>query len=295
VADSARVTSLIAAGELLDAGEVVIDESDLVSDWSRPSFDIAASTVGVLDSHGELVAYAEVTSGDRGSLAVLPDVRGIGLEAELARWLRERAGEGGADVVGLPVPEGSQPDRQLAALGGEARWTGWVLALPAGAEIPARTLPRGYAVRAARDDELRQCWQVVEDAFLEWSDRERQSFADWSAGVTGRPGFEPWHVRVVTAPAGDVVAACVLVLVAPDGVTEGYVDMVATRRDQRGRGLAQALLADAFAAARAHGAARSLLTTDSRTGALTLYLHLGMEVTSSWVNRAAPTLREGEA
>ena len=36
--------------------------------------------------------------------------------------------------------------------------------------------------------------------------------------------------------------------------------------------------------AKEHGATRSELSTDSRTGALDLYLKLGMEVTSTWVN-----------
>ena len=52
------------------------------------------------------------------------------------------------------------------------------------------------------------------------------------------------------------------------------------------KGLARALLADSFAEARQHGATRSELTTDSRTGALGLYEKVGMEVTSNWVNLA---------
>ena len=49
---------------------------------------------------------------------------------------------------------------------------------------------------------------------------------------------------------------------------EAYIDQLAVRSDQRHRGLAQALLVDAFARGRAHGAHRSALSTDSRTGAL---------------------------
>ncbi|SFC92628.1 hypothetical protein SAMN04487968_11494, partial [Nocardioides terrae] len=41
--------------------------------------------------------------------------------------------------------------------------------------------------------------------------------------------------------------------------------------------------------ARAHGAVRSRLSTDSRTGALSLYERVGMQVIQEWVNRAAPT------
>ncbi len=290
-ADAASVTAILAAVELLDTGEVVIEEADIVAEWSRPSFDVAASTVGVVGPGGDLVAFAEVSTGDRGDFGVLPELRGQGFEAELARWMRERAGEGGAAAIGMPVPQGSPVDRELEALGWAVRWTSWVLSLPEGAAIPERGLPPGFEVRQARDDEHEACWRVIEDAFLEWSERSRRPFEDWVATVIRRPGFEPWHLRVVVDDTGAVVSVCVILLSNPNDVTEGYVEQLATRRDQRGRGIAQALLADAFAVARSHGAVRSTLSTDSRTGALGLYQKLGMEVTQTWVNRAAPTIR----
>ncbi|MDX6326757.1 MAG: mycothiol synthase, partial [Nocardioidaceae bacterium] len=48
----------------------------------------------------------------------------------------------------------------------------------------------------------------------------------------------------------------------------------------------RSLLVDAFGNAREHGATRSELSTDSRTGALGLYEKVGMVVTSTWVHRA---------
>jgi GNAT superfamily N-acetyltransferase len=97
-----------------------------------------------------------------------------------------------------------------------------------------------------------------------------------------RPGFEPWNLRVVVDDAGDVVGAAFVIL--SEGV--GFVEKLAVRQDRRGLGLGRALLADSFALAREHGATRSELSTDSRTGALDLYQRVGMEVTSVWVNRA---------
>ena len=100
--------------------------------------------------------------------------------------------------------------------------------------------------------------------------------------MTGRPGFEPWNLRVVVDPA----APRGLVALGSSWVPEtAFIAQLATRREERGRGLAQALLVDAFAAGRAHGATRSELSTDSRTGALSLYEKVGMVVTSTWVNR----------
>jgi GNAT superfamily N-acetyltransferase len=279
-ADAAAVTAVMSAQELVDVGEVVIEEADIVGDWQRPGYDVPASTVGVLDGD-TLVAYAEVSHGDRGDAAVHPDHRGRGIGTALARWMQEKAREKGSTVIGMPVPQGSAGDRLLADLGYRVRWTSWVLQLPDGAAVPDRPLPAGYVVRAAEPGEHRACWQVQEDAFLEWSERERDTFEEWQATTTLRPGFEPWQLRVVVDPAGDVVAVALLQM--NEGC--GFISRLATRKDQRGRGLAQALLADTFGIARAHGATRSELSTDSRTGALGLYEKVGMRVTSTWVNR----------
>ena len=44
--------------------------------------------------------------------------------------------------------------------------------------------------------------RVVDEAFLEWSDREPESFDDFAARTVPPPGFEPWHLRVVVDPDG---------------------------------------------------------------------------------------------
>jgi ribosomal protein S18 acetylase RimI-like enzyme len=194
----------------------------------------------------------------------------------------------GATVVGMSVPEGSPGDRLLADLGYHVRWTGWMLKLPAGASIVERPLPAGYTVRAADPAEYPAVHGVVEDAFLEWSVREREPYDDFLAEVTQRPGYEPWQVRVVVNPAGEIVGvAHVVIAETEDGrPREAFIPRLAVRRDQRRRGLAQALMVDAFAEARSHGAQEAGLSTDSRTGALALYERVGMTVTSAWVNRA---------
>ena len=279
--DSSAVTEVMAAQELADVGEVAIEEADIIADWQRPGFDVSASAVGVCDDN-RLVGYAEVSYGDRGDAAVHPDHRGRGIGTWLAGWMQRKAREKGATVIGMPVPQGSPGDRLLESLGYRVRWTSWVLQLPEGAAIPDRPLPAGYAVRAATEEDWPAAFTVNEDAFLEWSERERDTFETWQSQVVRRPGFEPWHLRVVTDPAGDVVAMALLQL--HDG--QCFIPRLATRVDQRGRGLAQALLVDAFAVARQHGATRFELSTDSRTGALGLYEKVGMRVTSAWVNRA---------
>ena len=279
--DARAVFELMAAVELANLGEVEIEEADIVADWQRPSFDVSDSTVGVFDGD-RMVGYAEVSSGDRGDAAVHPDHLGRGIGTALARWMQDLVRRRGGTRIGMPVPQGSPGDRLLEALGYHVRWTSWILELPAGRDVVDRPLPAGYAVREATPDDHRAAWTVIEDAFLEWSDRERQSLEDFAAGTWQRPGFEPWNLRVVTDPTGEVVGTA-FVVKAGD---EAFVDRLAVRRDQRGQGLAQVLLVDSFAAGRAHGTSTACLSTDSRTGALPLYEKVGMEVTSVWVNRA---------
>ena len=288
VMDDARaVYELMAAQELADIGTVEIEEADIVGDWSRPSFDVSTQGIGVLDGD-RLVGYAEFAMPDRGDAAVDPAYRGRGIGTALAAWMRETAALLGATVVGMPVPEGSAGDRLLAGLGYEIRWSSWVLQLPEGAEIVDRPLPEGYAVREADPSEYRAVHAVVEDAFLEWSVRDRETFEDFHAVVMGRPGFEPWMIRAAFDPTGEVVGVAVESLFQPeDGrPTDAYISRLAVRRDQRNRGLAQALMVDAFRVGREHGAVTSGLSTDSRTGALTLYEKVGMKVESTWLNRA---------
>ncbi|HOA66883.1 MAG TPA: GNAT family N-acetyltransferase [Phycicoccus elongatus] len=280
--DVRGVFEVVAAAELADIGDVAIEEADLVADWQRPSFDLSAQTVGVFDGD-RLIAYGEHTGGDRVDAAVHPAYRGRGVGTAVARWIQATARAAGASVVGMPVPAGSPSEALLRALGYRQRWTSWILELPAGREIASQSLPDGFSLRIA-DGEADQvaAWEVIEDAFLEWSTRPRTPYADWAAVTIGRPGFEPWNLRLAIDPAGAVVGVSLVLL----GDPAGYVDKLAVRTDVRNQGIARALLADSFAAAMAHGASRCELSTDSRTGALGLYEKVGMEVTSTWFNLA---------
>jgi len=283
MADARAVYEVMARQEQEDVGTVEIEEADIVGDWQKPSFDVAESTMGVFDGD-RLVAYAEVNRSGRGDAAVDPAYRRRGIGTALAAWMPARTGRIGGTVIGSPVPQGSPGDRLLESLGWQVRWTSWVLRLPEGAQIPQRPLPDGYAIRSAGEDDHPAVHAVKEDAFLEWSERDRESLEDFLAGSVRRPGFEPWHLRVVTDDAGEIVGTA-LVQMYGEPVEEAFVSFLAVRRDQRGQGLAQALLVDAFARGREHGAARSGLSTDSRTGALGLYEKVGMEVVAVWLNR----------
>jgi len=281
LADAPAVAAVMAAVEISVLGKALVEEADVLGDWNRPSFDLASSSIGVFEDD-LLLGYAEVGASGRGDAAVHPDQLGRGIGTALAGWMQATARAQGQPEIGMPVPEGSPGAQLLRGLGYRTRWTSWMLALPEGRVLEDQPLPPGYAVRVAVPEDVEAAYHVIEDAFLEWSVRDKQPYADWCATVTERPGFEPWNLQVALDPDGTVVGG-VHVTIDPDGAT-GFVSKIAVRADQRGRGLARSLLVAAFRSARTAGATRSELSTDSRTGALDLYRGLGMEVDSTWVN-----------
>jgi GNAT superfamily N-acetyltransferase len=279
VLSDARATfSVFAAAEEHDTGEVAIELEDIEGDWQRPSFDLATESVGVFDGDA-LVAAGEVYKGRRGEATVHPEHRGRGIGSWLVHWTEDCARRRGGTVVGQTVPAESTAERMFRSFGYREGWTSWVLEVPPGSSIAPQPLPEGYSIRdfvPGRDDEA--AFRVIEDAFSEWPDRQASTLGDWAARTTQRSGFEPWQLRLTESPDGDVVGAAFTILAGDCG----YIDQLAVRADQRGRGLARALLVDAFERARAKGVSRSELATDSRTGALPLYEHVGMVVTKTY-------------
>lgn len=279
--DAPGVYEAIAAEEVVDLGEPDISLEDVVSDWQRPSYDIAASTAGVFDGD-RLVAYADVAGPGIAYTAVHPDYQGRGIGTALACWIQATARAAGSVSVGTQVPEGSAADLLMTDLGYQLRWTSWELELPEGREIEPHPLPEGFTIRDAGGADREAAWTLIEDAFLEWSDRDRHSLEDFGAMVWGRPGFASWNLRLLETGRGELVCATHVYLSGDNG----YVARIVVRPDHRGRGLARSMLVDAFGLAREHGAVRSHLSTDTRAGARGLYEKVGMVVASTWVNRA---------
>ncbi len=274
--------AVYAADEIEDAGTLSIEKEDIEGDWARPSVDLAHDTIGVFQGR-RLLGAAEVTRvGSRAEGAVTPPARGRGIGSWLAGWTERRAREMGSTQVGQTTPEESAASRLLTGRGYRLGHTSWVLELPAGQRVLERPLPEGYAIVTGDDPPReRAAHEVIDTAFAEWPGRAPEPYEDWAATTVRRPGREPWQLRVVETASGQVVAACFTIL---DSQGCGFVHQLAVDRAHRGRGLARAMLADGFTAARKHGATRSELATDSRTGALDLYLGVGMVVSQTWAH-----------
>lgn len=174
----------------------------------------------------------------------------------------------------------------FTANGYEQAHTSWVLGISF--EDPPRS-PKaldGISIRMYEPDrDAQAAYRLIEDAFNEWPDRRPTTFEEWTAFVLDHRSFAP-DLSPLAFEGDDLVGAS-LALDYPDG-DEGWIQQVATRATHRNRGIARALLQTAFRAFYERGKKRSGLSTDSRTGALTLYEHVGMTVRRSYTSYSKP-------
>ena len=277
--DAPAVLAVIHAGELAAAGEVLIELSDIEADWAAPGLTLETDVI-VVETAGEVVAWAQVEL-QRAHADVHPDHRSRGVGLALVewteRWALDRADASpGNDVVavGQTLLRG-QPgiDELFEGCGYSPTYDSWVLRLPVGAEIDDPGPPPGVRIRPYEPGEEQAVYRVIEDAFNEWPGRHPRTFDEWRSGSLDHPDFRP-ELLFVAARDEEVIGACV----GMDYPSEGWADQIAVRPTERGQGLARAMLAELFRTFRSRGQHRLGLNTDSRTGALGLYLELGMEV-----------------
>ena len=283
LADAEAVTELVRSAEVVDHGEAELTLDDLVSGWRRPGFDPSLDVILVY-GRDRLVGYAEVPSW-RADATVLPEARGRGIGTALLGWLEHRALErtppNREARVGQTVIDTNTAAADLFVQNGYTpRPTSWALRLPGDVTIDHPPLPPGISIRPYRpgtEDEA--VYRVIEDAFNEWPDRTPSSFEEWQTFTTRRSDFDPSLLLVATS--GDAVVGAAFGLPYPE---EGWVQQLAVRADHRGRGIAKALLREIFEEFRRRGFPEVGLSTDSRTGALDLYLGVGMVVRSSYTH-----------
>lgn len=279
-ADARRVFELIAAADLADTGEKMIDVSDIESDWAAPGRSIADDVL-LVESGGELVAWGQV-EGDHAEADVHPDHRDRGIGLALVEWIertaRDRWERDGDPRVGQSLLEGLPGTNELFAdRGYERSWDSWLLRLPAHVTPVAPALDRGVTIRTAQQHEDHAVYTVIENAFAEWDDRTPRTYEEWRAFTTGRSDFDR-SLLFVAAADDSIVGACVG-LQYPD---EGWAHHIAVAPESRGRGIGRAMLIELFDEFRSRGETNLGLNTDSRTGALDLYLDIGMVVTQTF-------------
>ena len=277
MADAGAATELIRACERHFVGETFIDEADVVGMWSTPGIDLAVDSLGVLEGD-VLIAGALVDDRHHLVVDVLPSHLGMGLGTALADWVEHRARTRG---LAYGEQETAASDDQAATLltrrGYAKTHQDWVLRMEPDAELVRHALPPDVTIGRFEEADSRAVHAVIEDAFGEWEGRIRRSYDDWRVLMLDREGADPEHFRVAKA-GGEVVGAAIVH--DSDGTT--WIPQLAVRADRRGEGIAQELLAQAFAAGRERGCATGELSTSGLTGALGLYERLGMRVVAEF-------------
>jgi mycothiol synthase len=292
--DGASWARLLLAVEEADGTEEIVGAEDLVEDLRDPYVDPERGTIAAF-SNGNMIAYAglraspTVTGHHEMELhgGVHPGQRRRGLGTRLLAWAEQAAPPlhqerypGHPLGLSASCPAGNGDALALFTAAGyrQARWFHFMSreltgAVP-GCQLPAGTRITGYAAelsqaaRQVRDDAFRDHWGFTPTTAESW-----QHFVGHDRF---RPGFS-FLAYLGEKPAGVLIAHEYDAFHQATGRRECYIDTVGVTRAARGRGIASALIYRSLAAAQVDGCdiATLYVDTESPTGALTLYEHLG--------------------
>ena len=166
----------------------------------------------------------------------------------------------------------------LERAGFERHRVHWRMRIDHGSAPVPITLPRGVRLRShdGSEGDWRSAHLVLNTAFADYYDFHPRPYATWMEEMTSPlHRVDLWRFATVDDV---VVGACVRNLrYASNGF--GYISALGVLSEHRGRGIAKALLADAFTADAAQGRRATLLHGDSTnpTGAMGLYEAMGMQ------------------
>jgi mycothiol synthase len=283
--DTKSISEVVVAGDIADFGEPDFTEDDLLDDWSRPRFELDHDAWVLSGPTGRIVGYAfvwEAQPGEEveGDAFVLPEYSGRGLGTLLIELMENRAREIAGDrtvTLGLYASHVNKGKRELLERRGfQSLHTTLRFKIDLGNRSPETVdPPEGIVLRqydAADADAVRE---TMVDAFEAHRSYTPRRLDEWMDLRIRHPAFDPQLWRVAECD-GEVVGAT---LVYDVGET-GYLSNVGVRRAWRGKGVAPALVADAFAALRERGQMRVMVSVDADAApaAIHLYEEAGMRV-----------------
>ncbi|MCS4275017.1 ribosomal protein S18 acetylase RimI-like enzyme [Mycetocola sp. BIGb0189] len=295
-ADLPAILELDRAVEAVDDPRHVTTLEALTVDFAASGFDpehdslLAETADGTVIAYGTSHAEPEASSVVKAHIpgSVHPDHRGRGLGTALLDWQEARAAQHLA-ASELSVPgwfstgaseHATSPRGFLTSRGyGERRW--WMeLTRDLGAPIPELPLHADVRLEPLTDNLSEATRLAFNDSFRDHWGSQPTNQEDWEK--YGSVSTLRGDLSALAVTPENEVAALVIVSVDPAqweaaGYTYGYIDLVATRRDWRGKGLAKSLLAQVLRNLKAEGLERAALDVDSEspTGALRLYQSVG--------------------
>lgn len=283
--DLPATTAVLAADDLDDAGQVVLDTGFLSGQWERFGFDLTTDAWVAVDATGAVVGYGQVTRDETDIAAswgvVHPAHRGRGIGSALLGRIEARAAELVAGVPGARFRHAVNAGDEAAAAMLQNRGLRlvrhfWHMSIELSQDADAGPAPTGIAITSLRSqDDLREVHVVLDEAFADHWDHQPEQFEHWAQDRTQGPDYDPMLWRLAWGDGRLVGALTAIVL-----NHRGWVNLLGVRADYRGRGIAEALLRHAFAGFAARGTSAVLLAVDAANpaGAMRLYERVGMRV-----------------
>jgi mycothiol synthase len=294
--DIAAVAELVRGAEALDGVPRVLADDELVQDLRAPHLSLDADTrVAVVD--GAVVGWSYVWHPpgqerlDRAELygEVAPAHRGTGIGRALLGWSIDRALErlaGGTDgppgVVRVHAYEWLHDRERLYRRFGfkPIRWHEELLR-PLD-RLPSASAPDGVAVLPWPDDREEELRVLRNDAFADnWGPAVGPE--QWHDFVTGHGARPDLSVVAVDDRSGELIGLSVNQAYPEDeavtGRRDAWIANLGTRRSDRGRGVASAMIAASLRLFAQAGFTHAMLEVDTAnpTGAARLYRSLGFE------------------
>ncbi|MGC0274449.1 GNAT family N-acetyltransferase [Pseudactinotalea sp. Z1739] len=285
--DVAAATELNNTVALADGTGEVITQGAQADFLNQPRFDRGTDTMSVwkgtdligagVVSSRETLVEGRALMGTHGHIH--PDHRRQGLGTQLLTWLQERAlALAGARFPGAPVRlrtsgdlAGSPTQRLLEAFGYTPDNSFLTMEVDLASWADPGTGTRAVAPDVATQDAIREAHN---DSFRDHRNHSEISASDWQHFAT-MSTVRPELSRVIRD--GDRVLAYAIAGEHQPGVV--HINLVGTRREVRGQGLAKDVLIAALRAARDAGYRVSELEVDSTspTGADRLYRSVGYQ------------------
>lgn len=300
--DAPALARLHGLADALDHPDWTTSQDEIEARLGRTSVDLARDSIAGVTDAGAVVAYGMNFMDEHPETlvrvlldgAIHPELRGRGVGRQLLQWQRGRA------------------QQQLAA--SDLALPGWILSWQSAANDSGVKLaqllgfrPARYVASLARDLSAPVAPRATDAAvrLLPWDpalssaalDAHHAAFRDhWGSQPTSA---EMWQelttdslfradlsfLAVSEDDEGTVIGYVITTVPEHDfarqGFSSSYVDLIGTRREWRGRGIASALLARVLEASQAAGLEKTVLDVDveNPTGAMGLYESLGFRPT----------------
>ncbi len=299
----AAIAALINCCKTADNLEDFTSAAEVEHEFNSPDFDLERDLRLWVDAQGELGAIAQCWVPERDKtvdahlwFSILPQHRGIGLEADIFAWVETRL-QGEAMVRGVPgrLRCGTRSDQveRLALLQAHQMTPDrefYRMARSLLTDIPAPEFPAGFTVRPLQGETEVTAWvELFNQSFIDHWNFIPLTVSDrlhWLQDSCYQPELD----LVAISPDGTLAAFCYNLINHPEnqlmGRLEGWIGDLGTRRGFRRLGLGRAMLLTGLHALRSQGMETAVLGVDAQnpSGALKLYQSVGFQHRYSFIS-----------